>query len=63
MTKLFGSSGIRGVYGKKITPELMLSVGKALGDYLEKDNKERGIEGAKGRRGEGAKGRRSLAFL
>ncbi|MDP7282419.1 MAG: phosphoglucosamine mutase [Candidatus Undinarchaeales archaeon] len=35
MTKLFGSSGIRGIYGEKITPELMLSVGKALGNYLK----------------------------
>ncbi|MFH1450932.1 MAG: phosphoglucosamine mutase, partial [archaeon] len=38
MTKLFGSSGIRGVYGGKITPELMLSVGKAVGSYLKSVN-------------------------
>ncbi len=35
MTKLFGSSGIRGKYGEKITPEFVLNVGKALGTYLK----------------------------
>jgi len=34
MTKLFGSSGIRGVYGEKVTPEIVLSIGEALGSYL-----------------------------
>jgi len=37
MTKLFGSSGIRGVYGEKVTPELALLVGEALGTYLKKN--------------------------
>ena len=32
--KLFGTSGIRGVYGEKITPELALEVGLALGTHL-----------------------------
>tara|TARA_Y100000310_G_C20639452_1_gene793058 strand:+ start:258 stop:1586 length:1329 start_codon:yes stop_codon:yes gene_type:complete len=35
MTKLFGSSGIRGIYGEKITPGMALSVGTALGTYLK----------------------------
>lgn len=36
MARLFGSSGIRGIYGEKITPELALNVGKAVGTYLKK---------------------------
>jgi len=32
--KLFGTSGIRGIYGEKVTPELALDVGLALGTHL-----------------------------
>jgi len=32
---LFGTSGIRGKYGEKITPELALEVGMALGTYTD----------------------------
>ncbi len=34
--KLFGTSGIRGIYGEKITPELASSVGLALGNQIKK---------------------------
>jgi len=33
---LFGSSGIRGVFGKEITPELMLDIGKAVGSRYKR---------------------------
>ncbi|ASI99157.1 phosphoglucosamine mutase [Thermococcus celer] len=35
MGKYFGTSGIREVFNEKLTPELALSVGKALGTYLD----------------------------
>ncbi|AMQ18464.1 phosphoglucosamine mutase [Thermococcus peptonophilus] len=35
MGKYFGTSGIREVFNKKLTPELALKVGKALGTYLD----------------------------
>lgn len=35
MEKMFGTSGIRGVFGKEITPELAASVGLALGSQFE----------------------------
>ncbi|ASJ13260.1 phosphoglucosamine mutase [Thermococcus thioreducens] len=35
MGKYFGTSGIREVVNEKLTPELALSVGRALGTYLE----------------------------
>lgn len=34
MGKYFGTSGIREVFNEKLTPELALKVGKALGTYL-----------------------------
>src|SRR3989344_2714089 len=36
MRKLFGTSGIRGLFGSEVTPELALKTGKALGTALEK---------------------------
>lgn len=35
MSSLFGSSGIRGLFNKEVTPMLALSAGKALGHFLE----------------------------
>src|SRR3989344_560215 len=35
MSKLFGTSGIRGLYGKELTLDLALKVGKAVGTYAE----------------------------
>lgn len=35
MGKYFGTSGIREIFNEKLTPELALSVGKALGTYLD----------------------------
>ncbi len=34
--KLFGSSGIRGVYGEKITPELAMKIGRVIGSMYTK---------------------------
>jgi phosphoglucosamine mutase len=34
---LFGTSGIRGIVGKEITPELALNVGMAVGSYVDGD--------------------------
>jgi phosphomannomutase len=34
--KFFGSSGIRGKYGEKITEALAVEVGRAVGTYTEK---------------------------
>jgi phosphoglucosamine mutase len=34
--KLFGSSGIRGVFGKEVTPELGLALGQALGSRMKR---------------------------
>lgn len=35
MGKYFGTSGIREIFNEKLTPDLALSVGKALGTYLD----------------------------
>ncbi|MHA1409220.1 MAG: phosphoglucosamine mutase [Candidatus Odinarchaeia archaeon] len=34
MRKLFGTTGVRGVFNKEFTPEMALKLGKALGTYL-----------------------------
>jgi len=34
--KLFGTSGIRGVFGKELTLDLSLKIGKAIGTYIDK---------------------------
>jgi phosphoglucosamine mutase len=37
MKRLFGTDGVRGVVGEGLTPELALSIGKALGIVLRSD--------------------------
>ncbi len=35
MSKLFGTSGIRGLYGKELSLDLAIKIGKAIGTYAE----------------------------
>lgn len=35
MGKLFGTSGIRGVFGEEITPEMFIEIGKSLAEFVE----------------------------
>ncbi len=40
MQKIFGTDGIRGVYGEDITPELAYNVGRAIAIYIKDKNKD-----------------------
>ena len=35
--RLFGTNGVRGIAGKDLTPELVFSIGKALGPDEKRD--------------------------
>ena len=40
MQKIFGTDGVRGVFGEEITPRLAFDVGRALALYIKDEEKD-----------------------